>query len=175
MRSVSSYRYRVDMSPQANANDSRQRTPPTSPVSPAKDIKTAFREARSASTGRIRSPERRPLQRTLSKNLPGSKVLPAGKTAIAPGQVFVVLICCHPFHCMPLLFAVNKHLYLCNDKHAPSCSLPQVLVSETSSYRFLLMWMMQQELTAQHSFLSPLPRRYVASDRIFAHVCCHRI
>lgn len=66
----------------SSTNDSRQRNQVTAAGSPSKDIKTAFREARSASTGRVRSPERRPLQRTLSKNLQQQ----SSKTSIAPGQ-----------------------------------------------------------------------------------------
>ncbi|DBA97218.1 TPA: hypothetical protein ACH3X1_014968 [Trebouxia sp. C0004] len=70
---------RISMS---STNDSRQRSQVAAAGSPPKDIKTAFREARSASTGRVRSPERRPLQRTLSRNLQQQ----GSKTSIAPGQ-----------------------------------------------------------------------------------------
>lgn len=65
----------------SSTHDPRQRSQAAVAGSPPKDIKTAFREARSASTGRVRSPERRPLQRTLSKNLQQGS-----KTTIAPGQ-----------------------------------------------------------------------------------------
>ena len=72
-----------------NMSESRQRAPTIFAGSPPKDTKTAFREARSASTGRVRSPDRRPLQRTLSKNL---NKTPAPKTSLAPGQVIVTAV-----------------------------------------------------------------------------------
>lgn len=66
-------------------HDNRQRGQPVQASSPPKDTKTAFRESRSASVGRARSPDqaRKPVQRTLSKNL--SKTIP--KQSITQGQV----------------------------------------------------------------------------------------
>lgn len=133
-----------------NMSESRQRAPTVFAGSPPKDTKTAFREARSASAGRVRSPDRRPLQRTLSKNL---NKTPAPKTSLAPGQVMVTAVPQPTFICV---LALTKAL---------DCSQSLDPESETNLCHCLCN-LMTKQMKSWHCNKSMTPKSLSSSCRL---------